>query len=97
MADYIDRHKAIDALMAQSSSDGAYGYVDSYTIGLTLVNLPSAEITEEDVREWCYKRGLTIIDNALYLEMKRRWSASAEYTKTAGSTGTTQQMDIFRR
>lgn len=31
------------------------------------------EITEEDVREWCYKRCLTIIDNALYLEMRSRW------------------------
>lgn len=36
------------------------------------------EITEEDVREWCYKRGLTIIDNALYIEMKSRWSAPAQ-------------------
>lgn len=23
------------------------------------------EITEEDVREWCYKRGLVVMDNAL--------------------------------
>ena len=35
-------------------------------------------ITEEDVREWCYKKGLTIIDNALYLEMRSRWSASVQ-------------------
>lgn len=35
-------------------------------------------ITEEDVREWCYKRGLTIIDNALYREMWNRWSASVQ-------------------
>ena len=35
-------------------------------------------ITEEDVREWCYKRGLTIIDNALYHRMWNRWSASAD-------------------
>ena len=36
------------------------------------------EITEEDVREWCYKRCLTIIDSTLYHEMRNRWSASAD-------------------
>lgn len=35
-------------------------------------------IADEDVREWCYKRGLTVIDNALYREMWSRWSASAD-------------------
>ena len=41
---------------------------------------PSAqsEITEEDVREWCYKRCLTIVDNALYLEMRSKWYASLQ-------------------
>lgn len=46
-------------------------------------SLPSADVqlhqlTEEDVREWCYKRCLTVIDNALYLEMGSRWSASTD-------------------
>lgn len=30
------------------------------------------EITEDDVKEWAHKRGLAIIDGALYAEMKRR-------------------------
>ena len=42
------------------------------------------EITEEDIREWCYKRCLTIIDNALYLEMRSRWSASAQPERKKG-------------
>lgn len=45
-----------------------------------LMQLPPAqpEITEEDVREWCYKRCLTIVDNALYLEMRSRWLPPAQ-------------------
>lgn len=37
-----------------------------------------SEITEEDVREWCYKRCLTILDNTVYLEMRSKWYASKD-------------------
>ena len=42
---------------------------------------PSAqsEITEEDVREWCYKRCLTIVDNAWYASLQRPVRETAEW------------------
>ena len=86
MSDPIDRQEAIDAMMKlQAEDDEAYGChipegFDGERAKEALESLPSAqpEITEEEVREWCYKRCLTVIDNALYLEMRSRWSASAQ-------------------
>lgn len=34
-----------------------------------------AEPTEEQVKEYCRKRGLVIVDSELFNEMKARWSA----------------------
>lgn len=87
--DTISRRVAIDALDALCDRECEYSKKQrSVMCGAchlgsafdVVEQLPSAqsEITEEEVREWCYKRCLTVIDNALYLEMRSRWSASAQ-------------------
>lgn len=71
--DPIDRQVAIDAMMKlQAEDDEAYGChipegFDGERAKEALESLPSAqsEVTEEEVKEYCYKRCLSIIDSAL--------------------------------
>lgn len=78
--DHISRQaaKLRVARVIWEEGDSCYDFHDKCVDCLDDVPPAQPEITEEDVREWCYKRGLTIIDNALYLEMKSRWSASVQ-------------------
>lgn len=78
MRDLIDRKMAITALGERPTvyAGSAYGLGcrnQFDTDRLAIDTVPSAEITLKDVQEWCYKRGLTIIDSALYLEMRSRY------------------------
>ena len=54
MGDLIDRQAAIDALVNESQSDGAYGYIDTKSIICMLNDLPSAQpdVPERNVGKW---------------------------------------------
>lgn len=80
MTNYMDKRTAVNLLenligMVDDSQENDYDTALKMGIEALKADV-QPEITEEDVREWCYKRGLTIIDNALYLEMRSRWSVS---------------------
>ena len=70
MDDLISRQAAIDAL-----DTGLWGVEwDKALAAAMLKDLPSAQpkITADYVIEWLHKRGLDVIDGALYAEMKRK-------------------------
>ena len=68
----IDADAMIDRLKKWDTKDNTDKALYSFTLNRIneqpTVNVQS-EITEEDVREWCYKRCLAIIDNELYHRM----------------------------
>ena len=76
----MDKRKAenlLDNLIGMVEDSQESDYDTALKMGIEALKAHTQpEITEEDVREWCYKRCLTIIDNALYLEMRSRWYAS---------------------
>ena len=82
MADYIDRQAVIDKINErQRKLIYCFGFENDMVKIMDIarsiiIAMPSAEITEKDVREWCYRRGLIVIDNTVYHEMQHRWSAS---------------------
>ena len=44
-------------------------------VHFTIDKMPTAEPTEEQVKEYCRKRNLAVVDSELVNEMKARWSA----------------------
>ena len=53
MNDLISRQEAIDAIIAETYMDGAYGYADCKDLVDTLENLPSAQ-PEQKKGKWVY-------------------------------------------
>ena len=76
MNDCMDKRTAInllDNLIGMVDDSQENDYDTALKMGIeALKACAQSEITEEDVQEWCYKRGLTVIDNALYLEIRNR-------------------------
>ena len=74
MSDLIDRQAAIDALMERKIERKPCGINSALEI---IKELPSAqtEVTEEEVKEYCRKRRLCIVDSAL---LKKYESAQPE-------------------
>lgn len=75
MKDLIERQAAIDEITEYG--DSAIVYISVGEIKRRLEQLPSAqhEITEEEVKEYCHKRCLCIVDSAL---LKKYASAQPE-------------------
>lgn len=72
----IDKMPTVDveSLIAKHEDIGyEKGYRDGYAEALEVTD--DAEPTEEQVKEYCRKRGLVIVTSDLFNEMKARWSA----------------------
>ena len=71
MSDLIDRQQAIDAPEVWTDDDYELGMKNQHRYDDCVIKaLPTAELTYESVKEYCRKRGLTIITNELFNYLK---------------------------
>lgn len=58
---------------------------EEYNARMVIANAPTvdAEPTEEQIKDYCRKRGLVVVSGELFNEMKARWSATQKSVDNA--------------
>lgn len=66
-----------DELLTAFPLDDDEPRVTKWSLRMTIEHMPTIEptITYEQVKEYCRKRNLVVVDSELFNEMKARWSA----------------------
>ena len=75
MSDLISRQAAIDALVNESQSDGAYGYIDTKSIICMLNDLPSVQpdVPDRNVGDLISREAMGDAVNRIRLSKNETW------------------------